>query len=120
MPYELPDGIGNVRELIAAFVHAEVERYNSKDTELPLLALLSAEELESKAKAGKVAFCRLWSDKKAYEAKAIETALAAFGDGLFRVLMDEEELTGPDQSIEVREGAVFTFIRLTFLAGRMW
>ena len=41
-PYELPEGIGTVRGLIAAFVHAEVERFNDKDTELPLLALMSA------------------------------------------------------------------------------
>ena len=119
-PYELPEGIGSVRELIKAFVHAEVERFNDMDTELPLLTLMSAEDIEREAKTGRVAFGRLWPDKKADEAKAVDTALAAFGDGLFRVLMDEEELTDIDTEIEIKEGAVFTFIRLTFLSGRMW
>ena len=119
-PYELPEGIDTVRGLIAAFVHAEVERFNDKDTELPLLALMSADDVEREAKTGKVAFGRIWKDTKANEGKAVETALAAFGDGLFRVLMDEEELTDLDAEIDIKEGAVFTFIRLTFLAGRMW
>lgn len=118
--YELSEGIGTVRGLIAAFVHAEVERFNDKDTELPLLALMSAEEIDDNAKAGKVAFGRLWSDNKADEAKAVEAAFAAFGDGLFRVLMDDEELKELDHPVKITEGTVFTFIRLTFLAGRMW
>ena len=118
--YELSEGIGTVRGLIAAFVHAEVERFNDKDTELPLLALMSAEEIDDNAKAGKVAFGRLWSDNKADEAKAVEAAFAAFDDGLFRVLMDDEELKELDHPVKITEGTVFTFIRLTFLAGRMW
>ena len=118
--YELSEGIGTVRGLIAAFVHAEVERFNDKDTELPLLALMSAEEIDDNAKAGKVAFGRLWSDNKADEAKAVEAAFAAFDDGLFRVLMDDEELRELDHPVKITEGTVFTFIRLTFLAGRMW
>ena len=118
--YELSEGIGTVRGLIAAFVHAEVERFNDKDTELPLLALMSAEEIDDNAKAGKVAFGRLWSDNKADEARAVEAAFAAFDDGLFRVLMDDEELKELDHPVKITEGTVFTFIRLTFLAGRMW
>lgn len=118
--YELSEGIGTVRGLIAAFVHAEVERFNDKDTELPLLALMSAEEIDDNAKAGKVAFGRLWSDNKADEARAVEAVFAAFGDGLFRVLMDDEELKELDHPVKITEGTVFTFIRLTFLAGRMW
>ena len=118
--YELSEGIGTVRGLIAAFVHAEVERFNDKDTELPLLALMSAEEIDDNAKAGKVAFGRLWSDNKADEAKTVEAAFADFGDGLFRVLMDDEELKELDHPVKITEGTVFTFIRLTFLAGRMW
>ena len=118
--YELSEGIGTVRGLIAAFVHAEVERFNDKDMELPLLALMSAEEIDNNAKAGKVAFGRLWSDNKADEARAVEAAFAAFDDGLFRVLMDDEELKELDHPVKITEGTVFTFIRLTFLAGRMW
>ncbi len=119
-PYELPEGIGSLRELLTAFVESEVERYNSKDTEAPLLSCLTAEEIEAQSEAGKVSFGRLWSDKKADKAKAVQTAIQAFTDGLVRVLMDDTELTELDAPLKVHEGAVFTFIRLTFLAGRMW
>ena len=52
LSYELPEGIEDVRTLIASFVHAEVERCNQKDTERPLLALSNAEEIEQKAGTG--------------------------------------------------------------------
>ena len=119
-PYELPEGICSLRGLLTAFVEAEVERYNSKDTEAPLLSCLTAKEIEAQAEAGKVGFGRLWSDQKADKAKAVQTAIQAFADGLVRVLMDEAELTELDEPLSVHEGAVFTFVRLTFLAGRMW
>lgn len=119
-PYELPDSINSLRELLTAFVEAEVNRYNSKDAEAPLLSCLTAEEIEAQSETGKVGFGRLWSDKKADKAKAMQTAIQAFSDGLVRVLMDDTELTELDTALKVHEGAVFTFVRLTFLAGRMW
>ena len=119
-PYELPEGIASLRQLLTAFVAAEVARFNGKDTEAPLPSCLTAEELEAQSETGKVGFGRLWSDRKADRAKAAETAVRAFQDGLVRVLMDEAELTELDAPLEVRDGAVFTFVRLTFLAGRMW
>ena len=119
-PYELPEGIGSLRQLLTAFVEAEVERYDGKGPEAPRLSCLTAEEIEAQSETGKVGFGRLWSDRKADRAKAAETAVRAFQDGLVRVLMDEAELTELDAPLAVREGAVFTFVRLTFLAGRMW
>ena len=119
-PYELPEGIGSLRELLTAFIEAEVERYNGKGPEAPLLSCLTAEEIAAQSETGKVSFGRLWSDQKGDKAKAVKTAIQAFDDGLVRILMDETELTELDAPLIVPEGAVFTFIRLTFLAGRMW
>lgn len=119
-PYALPDGISSLRELLTAFVETEVERYNGKDTEGPLLVTLSEEEILTQAESGKVGFGRLWSDRKADAERAVKTAIQAFDDGLVRVLMDETELRELDAPLTVPEGAVFTFVRLTFLSGRMW
>ena len=119
-PYELPEGIRSLRELLTAFVESEVERYNSKDTEAPLISCLTAEEIAAQSETGKVSFGRLWSDRKADKAKAVQTAIQAFDDSLVRVLMDDVELTELDTPLKIHEGAVFTFVRLTFLAGRMW
>ena len=119
-PYALPDGIGSLRELLTAFVETEVERYNGKDSEGPLLTALSADEIAMQAESGKVGFGRLWSDRKADTERAVKTAIQAFEDGLVRVLMDETELRELDAPLTVPEGSVFTFVRLTFLSGRMW
>ncbi len=119
-PYELPEGISSLRELLTAFVEAEVERYNGKGPVAPLLSCLTAEEIAAQSETGKVSFGRLWSDQKADKAKAVKTAIQAFDDGLVRVLMDEAELFQLDAPLCIREGAVFTFVRLTFLAGRIW
>ena len=52
--------------------------------------------------------------------ESINTALNAVSDGLVRVFKDNMELTEFDKDIEVSEGDVFTFVKLTMLSGRMW
>ncbi len=54
------------------------------------------------------------------EAKAIQTAIDAVTDGLVRVFKGNDEITDLDAEIEISEGDVFTFVRLTMLSGRMW
>lgn len=119
-PYSLPDGVGSLRQLFTAVVQAEVDSYNSKETEAQLIPFLTREALEDQAKTGKVSFGRIYSDKKANPRKAIDNALQCWQDGLVRVFMNGEELTQLDAPLVIPTGAEFTFIRLTFLAGSMW
>lgn len=116
---EIPP-VGSLRELLTVLVRQEVESYNRRDTEAQLTAWLTPEQLDAEAKTGKVGFGRLWSERKADPEKAVANALQCFEDGLVRVFMGDTELTEPDAPLSVPEGAEFTFIRLTFLAGRMW
>lgn len=51
------------------------------------------------------------------EEKAIENTLQCFEDGIYRVFAGDTELTGLSDSIPWTEDLVFTFIRLTMLAG---
>lgn len=118
--YTLPEGIGSLRQLLTAVVCKEVAVYNSKEAEAQLIPFLTRQEIEDMANAGKVSFGAVYSDKKADPQKAVENALQCWEDGLVRVFMNEEELTGLDDPMVVPAGAVFTFMRLTFLAGRMW
>ena len=120
MPYELPDSVGSLRQLITAFVEYEVERYNQKEADAHLMPWLTAQQVDDMVETGKVGFGGIFSDHKADREHAIENAIQCCEDGMVRVLMDGTELTEPDAPLTVREGAVFTFIRLTFLAGRMW
>lgn len=120
VPYTLPDGIESLRQLLTAVVQIELDKYNRKETELQLIPFLTQQELDDQSKAGKVSFGRTYSDKKANPQKAVQNALQCWEDGLVRVFMNNEELTELDTPIEIPNQAVFTFMRLTFLAGSMW
>lgn len=120
IPYELPDTVSTLRELLAELVRQEAEAYNQKGADMQMIPFLTKEEVQEQASVGKVGFGRIYSDKKADVEKAVENALQCYEDGLVRVFQNEEELKQPDEQIEIRDGDCFTLIRLTFLAGRMW
>ena len=120
VPIEISDTVKTLRELLTELVRIEVERYNQKGVETQLIPFLSKEELEEQAAVGKVGFGRIYSDKKANASKAVENALTCFEDGLVRVFCGEQELEELDGEIQLKEGDTMTFIRLTFLTGRMW
>lgn len=120
VPYEIPDSVSTLRELLTALVQIEVERYNQKGTDVRLVPYLTGEEIEDQAAAGKVSFGRIYSDKKADPGKAVENAVQCWKDGLVRVFWETRELTGLDAPLCIKEDDSFTLIRLTFLAGRLW
>ena len=118
--YILPEGIATLRQLIEAVVRREVDTYNSRGIEHMLVPFLTEAEIVDQATVGKVGFGRLYSDQTADPDKAVETALQGFEDGLFRVLVEEKEASELDVPLDIHEGDTLTFIRLTFLAGRLW
>ena len=118
--YVIPDRITSLRQLLTAIVESEVDRYNQKETEAQLIPFLTMQQIEDHAVAGKVSFGAIYSDKKADKQKAAENAIQCWQDGLIWVFIDEAEVTELDGTLSIRENAVLTFIRLTFLAGRMW
>ncbi len=118
--YEIPDGISNLEELLSAFVRIEVEKYNRKGTDIQLIPFLTAEEISEQAFVGKVGFGRIYSEKKADEKKAFQNAIQCYKDGLVRVFLNDGELTDLKEPVRVKEEDCITFIRLTFLAGRLW
>lgn len=119
-PYEIPDGLQTLRELLTALVHNEVTRYNNWGTETRLLPFLTQQEINDQAKTGKVSFGSLYSDKKADVSKAVANAIQCWDDGLVRVFMNGEELAELNAPLTIPRGAVFTFMRLTFLTGTIW
>lgn len=120
IPYEIPDKVMTLKDFLSEIVRMEVERYNNKGTDVQVIPFLTKEEIEEKAGTGKVSFGRIYSDKKADLAKAEENALQCYMDGLVRVFQNDIELTELTDSLAIQEGDCFTFIRLTFLAGRLW
>lgn len=118
--YEIPKEIYNLEELLSAFVRIEVDRYNQKGTDVQLLPYLTDEEINNQLTVGKVGFGRIYSEKKADGNEALKNVLQCFKDGLVRVFQNDVELTDLKQPIKLMREDCFTFIRLTFLAGRLW
>lgn len=119
-PYSLPDGISSLRQLIETIVRQEVEKYNSRGEGNMLVPFLTETEISEQSTVGKVGFGRLYSDRKADLEKSVKTALQGFEDGLFRVMINDMETTELDVPLILSENNTLTFIRLTFLAGRLW
>lgn len=119
VPYEIPDDISTLRDFLTEIVKTEVEQYNGKGTDVQVIPFLTKEEMEGQAETGKVGFGRIYSEKKADPAKAVENALQCYEDGLVRVFQNEEEREKLEESMEIRKGDLFTFVRLTFLTGRL-
>lgn len=107
-------------DLVREIVLIQIQAYNSKPVDLPLYLYLTGDHLQDRAATGKVGFGARRNEESADPARAVETAITAFKDGLFRLFIDDEEVTALDSPLELAPGANVTFIRFTMLAGRMW
>lgn len=126
--YVIADGVKSVMEFIAAVVSCEVEKFNLKlkegsddgESVAKSAFLMTNEEINEKAQVGKVGFGRIYSNKDADYDKALKNALQCYDDGLVKIFQNDNELGEQQSEMVVREGDVFTFVKLTFLAGRYW
>lgn len=120
MPVDFAAPPASVQELIEAIVSWQVSEYNERLQESEVLKFLTQEEVEDKATSGKVGFGVNYNGKPAAEADAISNALQSYGDGIFRIFIDETEAGELSSFIQLKEEATLTFIRLTMLSGRLW
>lgn len=118
--YEIEGSPHTVRELILAVTQTGVKEYNRRMEEAELLSYLTKEQVENAAEAGKISFGVNYGEKKASLRQAQENALQCFEDGIYRIFLDEEPLSTLNEEITFTQDSVFTFVRLTMLAGRMW
>jgi hypothetical protein len=110
----------SLRELITEIITGNVAKYNKKAEEPVLLKYLSFDEIENQVHTGKIGFGERFNQQQANAAQAVDTAMLAFTDGLFRVFVGDQEISTLDEPLEVKDEDVLTFIRFTMLAGRMW
>lgn len=94
------------------------ERSAAEEVEGPL----SEESIAAMAEMGKVAFGFIYNEKTPDRDEAVETARLAYVDGLVRIFINGEEAEYQEGGtpISLSEGDEVTFVRLAFLAGRMW
>ncbi len=109
-----------LRELIREIVINNVIQFNEKNNENTILHYLTNETLQEQIVLGKVSFNERYNHDNQLLNKAIENALTSYEDGIYRVFINDTETSELDNTIDLKEGDVLTFIRLTMLAGRLW
>ncbi|MBQ7321289.1 MAG: hypothetical protein IJW99_04265 [Clostridia bacterium] len=119
-PFWLEHTPRTLRELMEDAVHTCLASYRERKKSSASPTPLTEEQWEGMREVGKFAFGGFEDPREVNEDRAVQTAIAAVEDGLVRIFRGAEELTDLDQEIQITEGEVFTFIRLTMLSGRMW
>ncbi|MBR4629934.1 MAG: hypothetical protein IKO57_05790 [Treponema sp.] len=115
-----------VAEFLDEITRICVSEYNERRKNGEILKVLSERQIEEKSRSGKIGFGVNYGEKDSSLENAIANTRQCYLDGLFALFIDGKEIAGLDSSaplenrIEIREGSIVTFIRLTMLAGRMW
>jgi ribosomal protein L16/L10AE len=115
----LPPGPVTARQIVEAAVTAEVAAYQARAGEASLVRVLTDRALRADLDQGAVRMSdgrmgdRLPAEPVDVTA-AVETALLAFDDGIFKVFVGDREVEGP---VELPDGSAVLFLRLVPLAG---
>ena len=116
-PFVLERTPRTLRELIEESVRACIRAYRERGDQANAPKPLTDEQYEGMREVGKFAFGVHYNENAVNEEKAIAAAVEAVEDGLVRIFKGNEELCELDEEIDIAEGDVFTFVKLTMLAG---
>jgi hypothetical protein len=117
-PPEFGDGGGlTLRDLIGRIVVSEVEEFTIRQEKRRLTRVMLPQQIEEALVKGKVDLGGGDLEQKVDVVDAIFTALQAFEDGLYLVVIDGVEQRSLDAEVYIQPGSRITFIRLVFLAG---
>jgi hypothetical protein len=119
---DLQPGQVTARQVIEAAVTAEVAAYQARAEEASLVRVLTQKALLADLERGAVRTggapeAQAHNAESVDVADAVDTALLAFGDGLFRLFVGDRELTDDAAAVSVADGAALLFLRLVPLAG---
>jgi hypothetical protein len=120
IPYELDACPATLRELIACMVNQGVEGYNERLRSGEQNKALSEAEIQDMSQVGKVAFGIPFGEREANPQKAVDAALLAFTDGLYRFYINEMEITELDTPVHLCEDDTIAIIRLVMLTGGLF
>lgn len=120
LPIELLQTPRTLRELIEALVEWNVQGLLERQQEQFLFPYLDEKEVQDRVENGKVGFGAIYHDGKPNLATAIDTALLAYRDDLYRVFINDEEIKMLDEPLSLKGHDDITLIRLTMLAGSYW
>lgn len=78
---------------------------------------LSDSDIAAQAEEGRIRFAENYGENHDTIAKAMERTKQAYDDGLFRVFINDEEVTEWNAPITLCQGTEVIFLRLTMLTG---
>ena len=118
-PPDLRDGGDHLtlRDLISRIVRAEVEAFRERQARRRLVRVLSREQIAEGLQKGKVDAGGRDLQQEVDEDDAVATALQAFEDGLYLVVLDGQQQRDLDRQVFLRPDSRVTFLRLVMLAG---
>ncbi|MEX1230413.1 MAG: hypothetical protein WEB58_09240 [Planctomycetaceae bacterium] len=115
---ETAEGSTTVRELIAEIVRDQVKQFDDRQKQRQFLRVLTERDIAEGVERGKIESGQTDVPLQPVDVEAaVETALLAFQDGLYLVVIDEENVTSLDDRRTIRPDSHITFVRLTLLAG---
>ena len=117
---EPQDGEGDaltLRDLITRIVHREVAAFERREHARQFVRVLSEREIAVRAASGRVDPGGRRAGSLVDVDQAVSAVLTAFEDGLYLVLLDDEEQRNLDATVHLNDDSRLVFLRLTFLAG---
>jgi hypothetical protein len=118
-PPEFADGGEplTLRDLITKIVCEEVRRFKDRQDRRRMVQVLSAREIEEGAAKGKIDSGGRDLNQDVDQEQAVGVALLAFEDGLYLVIIDDQEHRDLDAEVFLKPDSRITFLRLIMLAG---
>ena len=106
-----------LRHLIEHVVRAQVDAFRRRQDAMRFDRVLSARQIDAGAARGKIDPAAKERVQTIDEEDAVATALIAFEDGLYLVLVDGVEHRDLEDRVALRPDSSLVFLRLAFLAG---
>jgi hypothetical protein len=118
LPPELSGDGNTLREVITQIVLKEVSAFRERQEQRQVFRALTARQIEAGVEKGKVESGGIDVPVQELNAdSAVATALQAFEDGIYLVVIDEKEHRNLDSQVYLQPDSRITFVRLTLLAG---
>jgi hypothetical protein len=106
-----------LRQLITRIVIQEVKAFKERQENRRLTRILTERQMEEGVAKGRVDSGGRDLHQAVKPEEAVATALLAFEDGLYLVILDGEEQRELDQQVFLKSDSHVVFVRLVMLAG---
>lgn len=106
-----------LRQLITRVVLREVEAFKRRQEERRLVRILTERQIEEGMSKGRVDSGGRELHQPVDADSAVATALQAFEDGIYLVILDGEEQRELDREVHLQPDSHLAFVRLVMLAG---